>query len=206
MKLFFFFFKQKTAYEMVSCDWSSDVCSSDLRRVEAAILDHANPRVLDGHVRAAAYEAPVDDADRELLGDEALERAALLPDLKATKNGYVWAGREYPAAQTNLRSASADSFAVVEAGTGTVLGIVERERAYSTVHEGAIYLHLGESFLVRELDLRARAAVVTPYTGDYYTQAKKETATAIDEPLRTERRGGLSLSGGRRGVSGRVVG
>src|SRR5881398_4109442 len=27
----FFFFKQKTAYEMVSGDWSSDVCSSDLR-------------------------------------------------------------------------------------------------------------------------------------------------------------------------------
>src|SRR5438128_2944418 len=34
------------------------------RRVEAAILDHANVRVLDGHVRAAAYEAPLDDADR----------------------------------------------------------------------------------------------------------------------------------------------
>ena len=28
--LFFFFFKQKTAYEIVDCDWSSDVCSSDL--------------------------------------------------------------------------------------------------------------------------------------------------------------------------------
>src|SRR6058998_2541128 len=28
---FFFFFKQKTAYEMVMSDWSSDVCSSDLR-------------------------------------------------------------------------------------------------------------------------------------------------------------------------------
>ena len=28
--LFFFFFKQKTAYEIVSRDWSSDVCSSDL--------------------------------------------------------------------------------------------------------------------------------------------------------------------------------
>src|SRR6058998_435846 len=28
----FFFFKQKTAYEMVMSDWSSDVCSSDLRR------------------------------------------------------------------------------------------------------------------------------------------------------------------------------
>ena len=26
----FFFFKQKTAYEIKECDWSSDVCSSDL--------------------------------------------------------------------------------------------------------------------------------------------------------------------------------
>src|SRR3546814_5313219 len=29
--LYFFFFKQKTAYEMRISDWSSDVCSSDLR-------------------------------------------------------------------------------------------------------------------------------------------------------------------------------
>ena len=28
--MFFFFFKQKTAYEILTCDWSSDVCSSDL--------------------------------------------------------------------------------------------------------------------------------------------------------------------------------
>ncbi len=28
--LFFFFFKQKTAYEILASDWSSDVCSSDL--------------------------------------------------------------------------------------------------------------------------------------------------------------------------------
>src|SRR3546814_6296958 len=32
MCLFFFFFKQKTAYEMRISDWSSDVCSSDLNR------------------------------------------------------------------------------------------------------------------------------------------------------------------------------
>ena len=30
MSVFFFFFKQKTAYEIYQCDWSSDVCSSDL--------------------------------------------------------------------------------------------------------------------------------------------------------------------------------
>ena len=63
------------------------------RSVEAAILDHANPRVLDGHVRAAAFEAPVDDADRAILGDEALERAAVLPELKQTKSGLRLGGQ-----------------------------------------------------------------------------------------------------------------
>src|SRR5213083_2421102 len=32
---FFFFFKQKTAYEITASDWSSDVCSSDLLRARA---------------------------------------------------------------------------------------------------------------------------------------------------------------------------
>jgi DEAD/DEAH box helicase domain-containing protein len=175
------------------------------RRVEAATLDHANPRVLDGHVLAAAFEAPLDDADRETLGDEALERAALLPQLKRTNAGYVWAGRDYPAAQVSLRATTPDTFAVVEATTGTVLGLVERERAYSTVHEGAVYLHLGESYLVRELDLQARTAVVTPYTGDYYTQVKKETTTAIEETIRLERRCGLDLAFGRVSVTEQVI-
>src|SRR3546814_1719871 len=39
MLVFFFFFKQKTAYEMRISDWSSDVCSSDLRVGAAAPED-----------------------------------------------------------------------------------------------------------------------------------------------------------------------
>jgi DEAD/DEAH box helicase domain-containing protein len=175
------------------------------RRVEAAILDHANPRVLDGHVAAAAFEAPVDDADRATLGDEALERAPHVPDLQLTKHGWVWAGKDYPAARTPLRSASADAFTVIDGTSGTVLGIVEQERAYSTVHEGAVYLHLGEQWLVRELDLVARRAVVEPHSGDWYTQVKKDTSTDIEEPRRTERRLGLELTFGNVSVTERVV-
>jgi DEAD/DEAH box helicase domain-containing protein len=175
------------------------------RRVEAAILDHANPRVLDGHVRAAAFEAPLDERDRDVLGDAALERAALLPDLKRTKAGFVWAGRDYPAARVSLRSASPDAFTVVDADSGAVLGLVERERAYSTVHEGAVYLHLGDAYRVSTLDLDSRTALVAPFSGDYYTQARKETETAIDEALRTERRLGLELSFGRIVVTEQVV-
>jgi DEAD/DEAH box helicase domain-containing protein len=175
------------------------------RRVEAAILDHANPRVLDGHVAAAAYEAPVDDADRETLGDEALERAPHVPELRRTRHGWVWAGKDYPAGRTPLRSASPDSITIVDATTGSVLGIVERERAYSTVHDGAVYLHLGEQWLVSELDLVARRAVVEPHGGDWYTQAKRETDTAVEEALRTERRCGVELTFGRVAVTEQVV-
>ena len=175
------------------------------RRVEAAMLDHENPRVLDGHVRAAAFEAPLDDADRAILGAAALERAATLPDLKRTEAGFVWAGRDYPAARVSLRSTGPDAVSVVDRSTGSVLGLVEHERAFSTVHQGAVYLHLGEQYRVLSLDLAARAALVEPFAGDYYTQAKKETMTAIDETRRTERQLGLELSFGSVVVTEQVV-
>ena len=175
------------------------------RRVEAARLDHANPRILDGHVLAAAFEAPLDDADRAVLGDAALERAAVLPELRRTKAGYVWAGRDYPAGRISLRSAGRDPVLVVDGTTGSVLGIVERERAASTVHEGAVYLHLGEAYLVDTLDLVAGTAVVEPFRADWYTQVKKETTLAIDGAARADLRLGLELFFGRVSVTEQVV-
>ena len=132
------------------------------RSVEAAILDHENLRILDGHVLAAAYEGPVDDADRLTLGDTALERAAKLPELRRTPSGFVWAGRDFPAARMSLRSANPDPVIVVEAETGSVIGTLERERAYRAAHEGAVYLHLGEAYFVASwtscLEQRSSAA------------------------------------------------
>jgi len=175
------------------------------RTVEAAILDGTNPRVLDGHVLSAAFEGPIDEADVETLGREALERAPDLPELKHTAAGWVWAGTEYPAARITLRSGDRDSFTVVDEATGSVLGLVERSRAYGTIHEGAVYLHLGEQYLVQALDLEARAALVSQASVDWYTQAKKETQTAIVEPLRIGRRLGVELHFGRISVTEQVV-
>src|SRR3546814_2731831 len=42
----FFFFKQKTAYEMRISDWSSDVCSSDLRASGSDDASRIAPRTL----------------------------------------------------------------------------------------------------------------------------------------------------------------
>jgi DEAD/DEAH box helicase domain-containing protein len=175
------------------------------RRVEAAILDHANPRVLAGHVRSAAYEAPLTDADAATLGPEALAAARRDPELRETPAGIVWAGRDHPAAHVPLRSTDPDAFTVVDASSGSVLGLVERSRAYSTVHEGAVYLHLGGSYLVRELNLTTMHALVEPFTGNWYTQAKKETMTQIVAPRRSEWRLGMEVSFGEIEVTEQVV-
>ena len=175
------------------------------RRVESALLDHANPRILDPHVLAAAFEGPITGADRETLGPEALERAAVLPELERTPAGFVWKGRDTPAARVSLRSGDSQSFTIVDAATGSVLGLVERERAYSAVHEGAVYLHLGEQYLVRTLDLDTRVAVVEPARVDWYTQVQKDTQTTIGESLRIEQALGVDLHFGRVTVAEQVV-
>jgi len=175
------------------------------RQVEAAILDHSNPRILDPHVLSAAYEAPLDEKDVATLGSEALRRAAELPELERTPAGFVWKGRDYPAARISLRSGDGDAFTVVDASTGSLLGLVERERAYSTVHEGAVYLHLGQQYLVETLDLERRVAVVAPASVEWYTQVKKETETTIEETERVEARLGVDLHFGRVSVSEQVV-
>jgi DEAD/DEAH box helicase domain-containing protein len=176
------------------------------RTVESALLDPTNPRILDPHVLAAAYEGPLSDADAATLGAAALARASLLPELVETPAGYVWRGREHPAARVSLRSGDAEAFAVVERETGAVLGLVERERAFSTVHEGAVYLHLGEQHLVTALDVDARVALVRPIEVDWYTQVRKESETWIEEELRGARVAGVDLTLGRVSVTEQVVG
>jgi len=176
------------------------------RNAEAALLDHAAPRILDGHVLAAAYEGPLTAADAAVLGPEALERAAVLPELEQTPAGYVWRGRDTPAARISLRSGDPTAFVIVDEETGSVLGSAEQERAFSTVHEGALYLHLGEQYAVTALDLETRTALVRPVTVDWYTQARKETSTEIARSLRSRRVAGVELHHGGITVREQVIG
>jgi DEAD/DEAH box helicase domain-containing protein len=152
------------------------------RAVEAAILDHASPEIHSEHILCAAHEAPLTE-DTRFLGPQwraqaaELAAAGLLRDRGAA---FVPARPDdYPAARVALRSASADSFILIDAESGEVLGSVELGRAYSTVHEGAIYLHMGRSYEVLTLDLDGRRALLEPFTGDYFTQSKRESMTLI---------------------------
>jgi DEAD/DEAH box helicase domain-containing protein len=161
------------------------------RPVEAAILDHENERIQVAHLIAAAYEAPLGGTgeqpgarDDDVFGGRWRERADELVGAGRLRRGrdgrYLPRGPGFPAGEISLRSASLDSVAVVDVGSGELLGSVEAERAFTTVHPGAIYLHLGRSYEVRELDIGNRRAIVEEFDGDWYTQPKKETMVFIE--------------------------
>ncbi len=161
------------------------------RPVEAAIFDHTNERIQLAHTLAAAYEVPLGGTadqpgarDDEILGDNWRVRADTLVgagQLRRSRDGrYLPRGPGFPAGEISLRSASPESVAVIDRASGEMIGSVEAERAFTTVHPGAIYLHLGRSYEVRELDLEARRAMVDVFDGDWYTQPKKETMVYIE--------------------------
>ncbi len=180
------------------------------RPVEAAIIDPRSPEIRDEHLLCAAHEAPLTADDEAILGEDVLERAAALAErrlLRQRATGFVPVrSDDYPAARVALRSATADSFALVDAQAGELLGTVEAGRAYATVHTGAIYLHLGRAYLVLDLDLNARRALLEPFTGDYFTQTKSESMIYIDRLLEQRRTHGVTLSYGRVVYSETVLG
>jgi DEAD/DEAH box helicase domain-containing protein len=74
------------------------------------------------------------------------------------------------------------------------------------VHDGAVYLHLGRSYQVRELDLEQRRALVAPFDGDWYTQPKRETDTHVERLLDRRETLGVTLSFGEVSVTETVLG
>ena len=162
--------------------------------------------MLAGHLRCAAAELPLTPADAAHFGDTGLELARSLPDISAGPAGLVYRGSDHPAARIALRSASPNAVVVIEAGTGTLLGLVDEARADSTVHEGAIYLHLGQQYVVRALDTISHVALVAPFDGDYYTQTRRLSATSIEEELEHRELAGTRVSFGRLEVIEQVIG
>jgi DEAD/DEAH box helicase domain-containing protein len=197
------------------------------RPVEAAILDHESPLIYGGHLMCAAHEGPLSSADAEFLGPRWEAHAELLESAGALRRrpvvgadsggggedgaalaGGVYVPRRpdsYPAAEVSLRSASAESFAIVDVSSGELLGTTEAARAHSTVHGGAIYMHLGRSYEVRELDLEHRRALVAPFDGDWYTQPKRQTDTDIVRLLDRREALGVKLSLGEVSVTDTVL-
>ena len=178
------------------------------RPVEAAILDHANEQIASRHLVAAAYELPLTDADGDVFGPgwrERAERLLAAGELRSAGGRLLPRRSDFVASRIALRSASADSVAVIERESGEMLGMVEAERAFTTIHPGAIYLHLGRSYEVERLDVDERRAIVSSFDGDWYTRPKKETEIYIERTREQRQVAGVQLNFGDVSVTEQVI-
>ncbi len=152
--------------------------------VESTVLDPDNPYVLAPHLCAAAAEIPLTEDDIALFGPTVPE---LLPQLEAAKllrrrtTGWHWTRRERAADLTDIRGAGGRPVQIVEADTGRLLGTVDEAAAHTSVHEGAVHLHQGRTYLVRALDLEDSVALVEEAVPPYSTNARDTTAISVLE-------------------------
>lgn len=146
--------------------------------VEATVLDPENPYVLAPHLCAAAAELPLTDADLALFGPGA---AAVAGDLcrrsllRRRPSGWYWTRRAHAARMTSLRGTGAEPVKIVEESTGRLVGTVDEPSAHVLAHDGATYLHQGDTYLVSTLDLADGAALVGLGDPGYVTSARQVT-------------------------------
>lgn len=152
--------------------------------VESTVLDPDNPYVLAPHLCAAAAELPLTEEDLSLFGPATRD---LLPQLEAAKllrrraHGWHWTRRESAADLADIRGGGGRPVQIVEVGTGRLLGTVDANAAHGSVHTGAVHLHQGRTYLVRDLDLEDSVALVEQATPSYSTTARDTTAISVLE-------------------------
>jgi DEAD/DEAH box helicase domain-containing protein len=176
--------------------------------VEAAVLDPDNPYVVTPHLAAAAAELPLTEADLPLFGPSAPAAIEELVDaglLRQRPAGWFWTRRERASTLADLRGTGGEPVRICEADTGRLLGTVDAAASHSTVHEGAVYLHQGQSFLVRALDLDDAIALVDAETPDWSTSARDLTDISIVTTSRSVVHGAVTLNLGTVDVTQHVV-
>jgi DEAD/DEAH box helicase domain-containing protein len=125
--------------------------------------------------------------------------------LRRRPAGWFWTDRSRASDLADLRSTGGRPVDLVETGTGRVVGTVDASSAHSTVHEGAVYLHQGDIYLVRSLDLDDHVAVLERADPPYTTTAREVTDIVVVEEHQAETWGESRLSFGSVQVTHQVV-
>ncbi len=141
---------------------------------EQAVIDPSNPHILTRQLSCACFEKPLSDEDAAWFGPLTEQIGEILVEdgeAKKLADKLYWRSSEFPARNCNLRTISDATYAIADISRGqSVIGNVDAISAPELVYPGAVYLHQGQSYLVKELDQELRIAQVEPCQVDYYTQ------------------------------------
>jgi DEAD/DEAH box helicase domain-containing protein len=158
---------------------------------ENALVNPANPYILREHLVSAAWELPLTKYDEDYFGNTMMTEMAELVKMgmlrERSNQWYPAPVISYPARDVNIRSTSGDNYTLIDTATNSLLETIEASVALFQVHPGAIYLHLGESYMVTRLDLVNRIAYASPIDATHYTQTKEITDLKINNKIHSNK-------------------
>ncbi|WP_084655349.1 DEAD/DEAH box helicase [Nocardia altamirensis] len=180
--------------------------------VEATITDPRNPYVLGPQLLCAALELPLTDAEVAEFGAGELLADLAEKGLIRRRTGAGEHGRWHVTAETqphdavDVRGGIGSPVAIVDGETGRLLGTADAGRAPATLHQGAVHLHQGETYVVDELDLDGGVAFVHADEPGWTTSARSVTSIAIDEMTDQRRHGQVTTGLAQVRVTSQVIG
>ncbi len=178
------------------------------RPSENAVINVYNRRTMERHLVCAASEEPISITE-PLFQDGPVSRCAKAltetGKLLATGDGkHLVCPRKYPHREVELRGAGR-SFQILDED-GSTIGTLDGFRAFREAHPGAVYIHRGNTFLVRHLDIEARQVTVRQARVDYFTRVRASKATEILEVMKSRDLYSARVFWGRLLVSEQVTG
>ena len=156
------------------------------RPVEKTVFDPTNPHVVWSHLYCAAVEKPLSVAQLERWGTLAVAEQMVDQGWLRLRRGVFYPtdrdeGPRISSAheRVNVRGGDGQEVAIVDHTDGRMLGTIDLGRAMQQVHDGAVYLHRGDSYLVDALDFNDLVALVHPEEPPYSTSSRMDTTIRI---------------------------
>lgn len=155
-------------------------------RNEAVSVDPENPNILGPQLLCAAHERPLSPSELPRFGDGALDVAEKLDregKLAFRSGMFFYPSFEPPSLSVSIRGSGTDLVRLLVGGED--LGVMEFGRALMNAHQGAVYLHRGDPFLVTALDLERKEAHLVPFEGNFYTQPMVQSLVEPGLPMKS---------------------
>ncbi|MDA3957230.1 DEAD/DEAH box helicase [Oceanispirochaeta sp.] len=141
---------------------------------ESGYIDADNLFILLDHLKCASFEIPFRKGEG-FPGDVSSLLSYLEENgvLRYTGESWYWADRSYPSEQISLRSGASENVVIIDTTQGkhNVIGEMDSHSARELIFDEAIYLHRGDQFIVKKLDLENHICRVEVSDVNYYTDS-----------------------------------